>query len=444
MFSNQLDRVRHPLASRSRGVVLGSILMIAVAAALASARTVAVSFWITIAAFILAALFRSDVDWRGLRPGPAALCIAVFLAYALLSAAWAQVPSLPLEKASAALLIAASSMLVIELIRNETRPNLYHMGEGLYLGLLVGVIYLVAESFSDQAIKLWLYRALELAPGDLNPARVFTWDGSYLVAISREDLNRNMTDAVLFMWPAMMAVKGIWAGNWRRAGVALLVLLTAVMVIYSEHESSKLALAAGVTAFVMARLSLRWTARIAAATWITACLAVLPLVLLAYRADLQSSTWLQSSARHRIIIWNATAERTLQAPVVGVGANMTYVLGPQFERLSPELFQQPLAPTLSIHSHSIYLQTWFELGAVGALLLTFAGLAILRAIRSLSPRLQSYGYATFASAAAMAAVSYGMWQGWFMGSFGLCAILFALGARCLTKDASDNAAQSGG
>jgi O-antigen ligase len=98
------------------------------------------------------------------------------------------------------------------------------------------------------------------------------------------------------------------------------------------------------------------------------------------------------------------------------------------------LLHHGLARTLSIHSHCIYLQTWFELGAVGALLLTAFGLSVIAAIGRLAPRTQPYAYATFASSAAMAAVSYGMWQAWFITSFALTAVLCVLGTRCLARD----------
>ena len=112
---------------------------------------------------------------------------------------------------------------------------------------------------------------------------------------------------------------------------------------------------------------------------------------------------------------------------MGIGANMTYVLGPEIEDATPNFGSEPLQKTLSIHSHSIFMQTWLELGMVGAALLTLAGLSILGALRSLAPVLQPYAYATFASAAAMAASSYGMWQAWFMAAFALCALLFWMG-----------------
>jgi O-antigen ligase len=163
--------------------------------------------------------------------------------------------------------------------------------------------------------------------------------------------------------------------------------------------------------------------------WVLACIGVLPAALLAHRFDLHNATWLEPSTRHRIIIWNFTAEQVLKRPLLGIGARSTYVLGPRLEKMGvPRSPDERLPRTLSTHSHSIYLQTWFELGAIGATLLTLFGLAILQAIRALSIPLQRYGYATFVSAAILAASSYGMWQIWFIAMFGLGAVFFALGA----------------
>ena len=60
MFSGELDRVRHPLMSRSRGILLGSILLVAMAAALVSAKTLPFLFSVTFAAFLMAAVMRRD------------------------------------------------------------------------------------------------------------------------------------------------------------------------------------------------------------------------------------------------------------------------------------------------------------------------------------------------------------------------------------------------
>jgi O-antigen ligase len=87
--------------------------------------------------------------------------------------------------------------------------------------------------------------------------------------------------------------------------------------------------------------------------------------------------------------------------------------------------------TLSTHAHSVFLQTWFELGLVGATLLTLFGLALVQSIMALGAAVRPYALATFASTAVMAASSYGMWQYWYLAMFGLCAATFGVGARLL-------------
>ncbi|HWK38847.1 MAG TPA: O-antigen ligase family protein [Hyphomicrobium sp.] len=434
MFSSQLDRARHPLSGRLRGFVLGTMLMIAAAAALVSPRTAAFTFWVTAVGFAVSGLWRRDIDWKELRPGPVAFSFAAFFGYALLSAAWAAHPSITAQKAGLGLLVAASAMLMVGLLQRETRPNLVHMGEGVVLGMLLGIAFLAVEVFGDQPIKLAIYRALELRPADLRPEGFFVWKDNYLQSISPEDLTRNMTDAALFLWPAVMAALGVW---WRFGRVTALVLaaVTVATIMGSKHASSQLALLVGFAAFALSRLSLRWTWRVTVVAWFGICLAVMPLVFLAHRAELHEAEWLYPSARHRVIIWNYTAEKTLESPWHGIGANQTYLLGPSLEAQIPNFSSNPLARTLSIHAHNVYLQTWFELGLIGALLLAAAGFFLLRAIRNLAPRLQPYGFATFASCAAMVSTSYGMWQVWLVTSLGLTATLFAVGAQCLEGDA---------
>jgi O-antigen ligase len=132
------------------------------------------------------------------------------------------------------------------------------------------------------------------------------------------------------------------------------------------------------------------------------------------------------------MIWNYTAETALNAPWIGIGANATYVLGPELEKSTPyQPNGSPFRDSLSIHAHNVYLQTWLELGVVGAMLLTLFGLSVLGVIGRLAPEVQPYGYATFSSIAAMASASYGMWQYWFVALFGLVTIAFAIGARLL-------------
>ena len=212
-----------------------------------------------------------------------------------------------------------------------------------------------------------------------------------------------------------------------------IVALAGTVVMLATHGTSKLAFAGALLVFAIASFAPRLAGRVVVLAWVIACVAVLPAALIAHRLDLHNAAWLEPSTRHRIIIWNYTAEQVLRAPLLGVGARTTYVLGPQLEQTLETPPDEQFRRTLSTHSHSVYLQTWFELGLIGVTLLTLLGLAILQAIRALAVPLQRYAYATFASAAIMAASSYGMWQIWFIAMFGLCAALFALGAELNSK-----------
>ncbi len=433
MFSSELDRAESPIRERSRGIVLGSIVMVGIAAALVSARTIPFSFFAAVAGMLAAAAARGQLKHALPQRGPVIGSVAAFLLYALISSAWAVDFAGSAINTSLAILAAIGSVSLMELFAEETRPNLLHFGEGLWIGFLVGLAYLAIEIATGQSLKIWLYNAMGMTPGDLNPSVFFTWSGNRLVAILRDDLNRNMAALTLFLWPAVMAIKGTVRCSWVAATSVLTVTIASAVVLLSDHESSKFALLAGLAAFACAHLARRAMGHLAAIGWVCACLAVLPATLIAHRLDLHNATWLQPSARHRIIIWNYTAEQVLKTPLFGVGARSTYVLGPHLERTLATPPDEALGRTLSTHSHNVYLQTWFELGLVGATLLTLLGLSIVQAIRSLTEILQPYAYATFASAAIIVSSSYGMWQIWFIAMFGLCAAYFALGANLILK-----------
>nr|WP_246274776.1 O-antigen ligase family protein [Hyphomicrobium sulfonivorans] len=214
------------------------------------------------------------------------------------------------------------------------------------------------------------------------------------------------------------------------AAVALFVIAAAAITL-SNHAASQLALIAGVIVFAIASRSLLWARRCVAAGWLIACFAVIPLALGAYKANLQQIDALGSSVQARLIIWKYTAEKTFENPWFGVGANMTRVIGPELEKTAVIVGNDRWPHRLSIHAHNMYLQTWFELGAVGAVLLAAIGLAILSAIARLERRVQRYALATFSLTAAVLTSSYGMWQVWLIGTLGVAAVAMCIGVRAL-------------
>ena len=183
MFSSEVDWAQQGFSSRRRGVVVGTLLMLAVAASFVSARTLAFSHWFVVVGFLLFAIFDRSATRLQARPMPAARTLAAFFAFALISAAWAMRPDMAISKAASGLALLASVALIVPLIMQETRTNLLHMSEGVRIGVCVGLLYLLFELLTDQSIKIWLFRLLELGPDDLNPSSFFIWQGTTLIGI---------------------------------------------------------------------------------------------------------------------------------------------------------------------------------------------------------------------------------------------------------------------
>jgi O-antigen ligase len=423
VFANDLDRGVYPASARVRGIALGTIVLIATAAAFVSPRTIAV----TIPVLALAAVVQSTHRRHIVSPSHLTTYVVApvigLLVLALASAAWAPQPTAPLGPFVKGVLYLLCAVAFSEAIRLERRSNVFHIAEGLWIGAFIGMTYLLLEILSHQAVKLHLYRFLELTRSDLRPPHYFNWRGDYLASISSFDLTRNIAPVTLCLWPALLSIRSGLSPRAARIVGAMLYIIAGAVVILSEHETSKVALVISSLIYLLAKLRPVLSLRILRMVWVAACLAVIPLSLALHRGDLQQAGWVQYTARHRVVIWNHTAKEALKSPLLGAGAGMMYRLSRTDE--GPEDGFQTVLP----HAHNIYLQTWFELGAVGAAILTLIGLAVLEKIERMRSRIQPHVQATFASATVMAAASYGMWQPWYIGMFAFCAVAFAIASR---------------
>ncbi len=379
MFSSELDWAQHGFSSRRRGIVVGTLLMLAVAASFVSARTLAFSYWFVVAGFLLfAVLDRSAPRWQA-RPGPAALALAAFFAFALISAAWAMRPELALSKAAIGLALVASVVLVVPLIHaGDPREPLAHERGRPHRRLRRPSLRPDRAAHAIKASRSgcsasWSW-ALTIS------IRPFSSRGraTTLIGIAPDDMTRNITSAALFLWPAAMLMNEARSKPWQSLSAVLLVLLTAAVVLLSQHESSKLALIVGLVRLRrLTRLAALGTARCRASAGSSPASPWLP--PRCWR--IASACKMPRGCRPRRDIASTSGisrpRRCSSPPFVGIGANMTYVLGPEIEDETPNFGSEPLQKTLSIHSHSIFMQTWLELGVVGAALLTLAGLSIL-------------------------------------------------------------------
>jgi O-antigen ligase len=138
----------------------------------------------------------------------------------------------------------------------------------------------------------------------------------------------------------------------------------------------------------------------------------------------------------RVAQWDEIARLVPKAPLMGVGADMTYTIRPPLQ--APPAEGPWMANVPIPHPHNIYLQVWYELGFIGAALLTTFGLLLLRTIRQLPGPQRPFAYATFAVAAVQIGFSYSVWQIWFMCLFSFGLAMFVLGQNVLAASAGPN------
>ena len=146
-------------------------------------------------------------------------------------------------------------------------------------------------------------------------------------AINDAAFTRAATPITLMLWPAMMAARGAIVRPWNTR-IALIILALAIPTTFlSPQETSKLALVVGLIAFALTWLTRRWAAapdRGGVDRVVSRCRAG---GAAGAPARLHNAPWLQTSAQHRIIIWNYTAEHVMKSPLLGIGAYMTYLTG---------------------------------------------------------------------------------------------------------------------
>lgn len=427
-----------------RGTIVGTALLVVVATGLIAPRTFAFGFpafalVVTAAAaaegrlatVLSTLLSRPLVSWDN----ALLLSGAAFFAYAAVSALWAHSPVFALQKATIGACIALFVLIcarIIVLHRPDDVPA--RMADGLWMGFFFGSTLLAAEVATGQAIKIAVINALGFKPGQLNPAAFFTWQENRVVAIWISDLTRNMPPLAMMVAPAIAAALARVRRPWSYILISLIVTLTTLAIFGSDSQTAQLALIVGFVVLGFSIWSMRWTSRLLMVVWVSACLLVVPLgyglgaLERAYGLsahDASRSPWLarqlsRASVGARMAILGVYARRIFERPVLGHGANMSYVLGPIFDATEPK--DNSTEATMRQHPHNGYMQIWFDLGAIGALLFALVGLQILCSIATLTARSQSLAYGTFAIVATTLATSYGVWQYWLMAALALCAV----------------------
>jgi len=358
------------------------------------------------------------------RPSTVTFALLLAGAYLAWNTSWSLSPaSAHLAIAMFFLSVLAAHLTTSTLARNDV-DVLRAMAIGLYAGIVIGGVVLLIESVTQQ----WIRRTLmSLLPGLRPNPRDMIVDADWVVFLESYLINRNIAGLSFLFWPssfvAALLARSAPRRHWWLAGL----IPAAAAILTANHTTSQIAFVGAAMTFAAVQVWPRVTRRLIAWVWVGIIFLVVPLATLAYHNELYVWSWLPHSAKHRIVIWGYTSKQIANAPVLGSGVDTARAINDREADSAPFAPGSSFRLTTNVHSHNIYLQAWYDAGAVGAALLLFIGLLVVRDLAKASQQAQPYLYAAFASCALLGGASFGLWQPWFMASFGLSAVFAMLG-----------------
>ena len=365
-----------------------------------------------------------------------------FVAYLFVNSFWARQVETALGKAALVGLIVGAVITIAGAFARQPEAILQKARNAAIWGALLGLLIALFEYASGHFLRVSLYEIwpsirsesnamtiLIEKDGALSPLPSSEYSKAHeneVIMVHTDGLNRNLSLVLLYLWAMLAMAWNAFEKKTRLIFIAALFATAAASILFSASQTAQFALAGGLAIFTAARILPKIAHWTLVACWCVALIFTLPIASAPYNAGLHKADWLFPSARDRIAIWSLTSELARQSPILGVGIRSPRYIGREM-RESPEHAASYAKPRrLGIHAHNHFLQIWFELGAVGATFVLALGLGLLARIRRLTGSVQPYAYATFGTAALIAAFGWGLWQTWLLAGFGAAIVLFQL------------------
>ena len=418
-----------------RSVVLEGVLF-AGPLATTACPPLATPFLATLSAILIGGAFRRGARWNDLlKPSHTIALSLLFASYIFVNATWSADPSLAVRRAAVFAIFVVLGFAATNAVAHFGDASFRRASLLFATGALLGAVFVLVELLTHGVITSTVMNHITiLHPNNLKHLQIAN---DQIVSIDLDQFNHNVGVMTFNLWPGLLALSAL-KGSTRVAAMTVFFVAIAGIVGISDHNASQVALLGSA---VVALTTMYWPRIIVptlAVAWCAAFILVIPASFAAYQNGLHFATWLPGTARARVIIWEYTAEQVAKHPFLGVGVESTAVLN-NLQKASgipeqPEGFVFPRV--LGSHAHNVYLQTWFELGALGAFLFAVAGAAVAVLILALPASVQPFAAGGFVTFAIVAAFSWGMWQMWFMSITALlplCLRIAAASRDSLTK-----------
>lgn len=348
-----------------------------------------------------------------------------FCAYLFVNALWAGDTSGAISKAFYVTLSIVLIWLSIDIIKRLPDYIIARQVFCAMVGAVLAVTYLLIEIVTNQSlVQEWLTLFPWLA--GQHAKGVLTQDGVVNIVYGFV-VNKNIGALSFILWPVSFLMVCSLRGQFRWFAFVFFVCATAICVFLSESETAKVAfILSGIALIGSLYLSGRAVDMALKMFWVGLVLLTVPLLSLPYQMNMHQNDILPYSARDRIYIWSYTAEQIQNHFIFGVGLRSTRYKQAQFQRAHPELKDTKLHRRPGWHAHNLFLQTWYELGLIGAVLLLILGWQLISCLKQYDRQARSFMCATFVMVCAIYSFGWGMWQSWLIACFLLTLIIATL------------------
>ncbi len=406
----------------NRGHVLGTAAVLALPISFYAPKGIAPLFAVTAVATVAVYVVRAHAFPR-LARGPA-FALGALVLWAALSALWSLTPFDSLYAATSLAVASFAGLAFVAASADLTARERDVYEKAVIAGGVFGFALLAVELVTDVSVYRWVLAQAGYPvsfPVFLGVA--FTFDNG-------------LTMAALLMWTWAMVLcnRGLPV-----LAVACFFFAVAVMVLAGKG-APLVAIAFGGAAFAAALVTQRLTATALAAVIALGVLAV-PLMTKAIPPIdevVRSAPGLSPSAYVRLSIWRTAGIHIDERWLLGHGMDTSRALYDADDRTQRSYYdgegrrvwdtgQEPIP----LHPHNAAVQVWLELGVVGAAALALVLVTAVRAVAAsaVARTDKAVCLAVFVTGFTIASLSYGIWQGWWLGALWLAAAFTVAAAR---------------
>lgn len=255
--------------------------------------------------------------------------------------------------------------------------------------------------------------------------------------INYSHMNRNVVAITFFLPFSLWFLRKVYVPNLLMRLILLCITAILVIAVFLATNSQSVQLAAAIMLILYVAFPYRQHyAWLALALIVIAALSLAPWIaqwmfneLAAHAGD---NMWLwHGYAQDRMEIWDFVARKALEQPFSGFGLEATRDIA----KFDTQMLYAKVDHVL--HPHNFVIQLWVEFGVWGAALASAAFAVMLSAIYECPRSLQRFFLPLSMALLVVAAISYGLWQAWWLGLFMALLALSVLIARASHQSAAD-------